>query len=394
VLPRRWCPACEWNVDREPPTILGLEWADRRLHRVAVRLTTRQFAALARGPLTGRRVTAARVVTLSAAVVLLAGVFLIAGLGVRLVLAPNLAAKGLGVLVLAVAFVLRPRLGRLSSLTRDAQRVERGAAPELFGLVERVAAEVGAPRPHILLVGPDLNAFTTTVGVRRRRVLHLGLPLWAALDAQERVALLGHELGHFVNGDVRRGLLTQAAETTLGHVANLLAPAPSGVGGIIEAVTRSVGWVLSRTAMLLQLVLIWISQRDSQRAEYLADELGARAAGTAAAIGLADKLLLTAAIDTVIRREARAGNGMPAWRAAAVAAGANQAPNVPLLRLLSRHTGVSLFASHPPTGLRAEMLEKRRQNPAAVRLGEAASARIDEELDAFSPQVRRTLAEA
>jgi heat shock protein HtpX len=253
---------------------------------------------------------------------------------------------------------------------------------------------VSAPLPHVVLIGQDLNASTTTVGLRRRRVLRLGLPLFATLDPQERVALIGHELGHFVNGDVRRGPLTHTARTTLGRVAGLFAPPEHGYRGIIEAIAGSIGSFLSRTALLLQTLLLWTSLRDSQRAEYLADELGARAGGTAAAIRLADHLLLVTPIDTVIRREARAGNGMPAWRAAAATARTNLAADVPVLRRLSRHTEASLFASHPPTGRRAEMLERRPAHPPATTLDEATSARIDEELKPFTDRVRRVLAEA
>ena len=146
--------------------------------------------------------------------------------------------------------------------------------------------------------------------------------------------------------------------------------------------------------MAMQLVLLWMSQRDSQRAEYLADEMGARAGGTAAAIRLTDHLLLATAIDTVMSREARAGNGMPAWRAAAMVARTNQAPNVPLLRRLTRHTESSLFASHPPTGLRAEMLEPHPEHAAAVTLDDEGAARIDAELAKFADRIRRALAEA
>lgn len=141
---------------------------------------------------------------------------------------------------------------------------------------------------------------------------------------------------------MRRGPLTRVAQTTLGYIAGLFAPSHSGVGGIVETISWLIGWVFSRTAMTLQLVLLWASQRDSQRA-------------------------------------------------AAVTALTNQTPNLPLLRRLSRHTEASLFASHPPTGLRAEMLERRPEHSAAVRLDEATSARIDAELDAFSEPTRRVL---
>jgi hypothetical protein len=128
---------------------------------------------------------------------------------------------------------------------------------------------------------------------------------------------------------------------------------------------------------------MWTSQRDSQRAEYLADELGARAGGTPAAVRPADHLLITTAVDTVIRREARAGNGPPARHAAARTARTNLTPDVPLLRQVSRHTTVSLFASHPPSGLRADMLERRPSHQAAVTLTQTV-------VNGIGPHRRRT----
>ncbi|MBL7258701.1 M48 family metallopeptidase [Paractinoplanes lichenicola] len=383
--PQRWCPACDWNLDTVTNAVFGWRWLDRRLHRVAFRLTAAQFEALGAGRSAGR---VARGVTLAAAAILLAGVLALAVLGTWLILVDFFSVLTvLGLVVLAVAVLLRPRFGRL-----DAPVVlDEAAAPALFGLIRRVAETVDAPVPHVVVLASDLNAYTTTVGVRRRRVLGLGLPLWATLGPQERVALLGHELGHFVNGDVRRGPLTQVAETTLGRVAHLLAADGDGDSGVIGMLTRGVGWILSRTAMALHLLLVWTSQRDSQRAEYLADELGARAGGTPAAVRLADHLLIEAALDTVVRREARAGNGPAAWRAAAVVARDNQAANIPALRKLSKHTEVSLFASHPPSGLRAEMLERRPPQNAAVTLTEPEAERIDGELAAYQERVRRDL---
>jgi heat shock protein HtpX len=376
--------------------VFGWRWLDRRLHRVAQRLTDAQFAALAEGPLTPGTMTMARVTTLAAAVVLLAGVLAVAVLGVWLLCYDFFSLSTvLGVVLIGVAFLLRPRLGRLSDVTGQGIRVDLDRAPRLSAVVTRVAAAVGAPVPQVLVVGYELNAFTTTVGVRRTRVLYIGLPLWATLEPQERVALLGHELGHFVNGDVRRGPLVHVAETTLERVAGLFDSEGTTGRGFVEYVaaliTRAFGRLVSATARALQLVLVWTSQRDSQRAEYLADEMAARAGGTDAAVALANYLVVTASIDTVVRREARAGNGMPAWRDAARVARTNLAGSVPVLRRLTRHTQVSLSASHPPAGLRAEMLERHPRTAAAVTLTEAEAAHIDDELAVHQKRVLREL---
>jgi heat shock protein HtpX len=395
-LQQPWCPSCDWNLDQATPVLFGVRWIDRRLHRVAGRLTDAQFAALAEAPLSPRAMTTARMITLAAAVVLLAGVLALAVLGVWLLVVDFFSvATVLGAVLIGVAVVLRPRLGRLADLTDEGTPVSPDQAPRLFGLIERVATAVGAPLPQVLLVGHDLNAFTTAVGVRRTRVLCVGLPLWATLDPQERVALLGHELSHFVNGDVRRGPLTHVAETTLSRVAHLFDVDGTPGGGLVEYVsaiiTRALGRLVSAVARTLQLLLVWTSQRDSQRAEYLADEMAARAGGTDAAVGLADHLVALTAIDTVVRREARAGNGMAAWHDAARTARANLAASLPVLRRLTRHTEVSLYASHPPAGLRAEMLERRPRQAAAVTLTETEAAHIDAELAGHQRRVLREL---
>jgi heat shock protein HtpX len=396
-LRQPWCPSCDWNLDQSTPVLFGWRWLDRRLHRVATRLTETQFAALADARLSPRTATAARTITTAAALLLLAGIVALAVLGVWLLVVDFFSLfTVLGAVLLGVAFLLRPRLGRLSDLTDQRVSVDPERAPHLFALVERVAAAIGAPMPQVLLLDHRLNAFTITVGVRRTRVLCLGLPLWATLEPQQRVALLGHELGHFVNGDVRRGPLVHVAETTLGRVARMFATDGMAGGGFIELVvsliTRVLGRLVSATAQTLQVLLVWISQRDSQRAEYLADELAARVGGTAAAVALADHLVILASIDTVVRREARAGNGMSAWREAAGVARANLTEKLPLLRRVTCRTEVSLYASHPPSGLRAQMLERRPSQTAVVTLTDLDAADIDRELAEHQRRVVRELA--
>jgi Zn-dependent protease with chaperone function len=396
-----WCPSCEWNLAHFEPARrrpeLGWRWVDRATHRVAWRLTAAQFADLADGPLRRRAWTTARVATMAVAVCLLLFVAAVAVLGVWLIgyHFPSFAILP-GVVLLTVAVALRPRLGRIRD---DVHFLDRDEAPELWALVDRVAAAADAPVPHWIGLDGSLNAYTTAVGLRRRRVLCLGVPLWSALDPQERVALVGHELGHFVNGDVRRLPLQQVALRTLGELADLIRPrAESEVGGIIGMLASVlqwlVQWLLFQLIAGLHLLIVWIGLRDTQRAEYLADEIAARAAGSAAAVRLTDVLLIHDALDTVIRREARAQRSGAAWREAADAARAALAADLPALRQLSRRDEVSLFASHPPTGLRARMLERRPQQAAAVTLTPQQAERIDNEIAGPVERVRRDLATA
>ncbi|HEX2357105.1 MAG TPA: M48 family metallopeptidase [Micromonosporaceae bacterium] len=362
---------------------------------MAYRLTRRQFGELARRDLGRPGVTAARVTVFAMSVLLLVAVLGLAAAGVWLITYdfPAFTILPGAVLVLS-AIVIRPRFGRLSPLLETVSRAE---APTLHALLDRVAFASGAPPPHVVAVDKGFNAYAWAVGLRRRRVLCIGLGLWATLPPQQRVALLGHELGHFANGDVRRGLLTQPAYTTLAAVAGLLSPTPQAptafdLGGLATTAAQLFQWVLSRVLLTAHVALLAVGLRDTQRAEYLADDMAATAAGSDAVAGLLDCLLMVEQIKVVVSTSARNGAVGPAWVGPAQRARDNLADRLPLLRQLSVRDDVSLFASHPPAGLRARMVEARGSRPPAVSLTEGESAAIDAEMTRQYERARRDLA--
>jgi heat shock protein HtpX len=356
---------------------------------VAYRLTLRQFAELSHRTLQRPRMNAARVVTVTASVVLLAGVALLAASGVWLVQYefPFITIP-FGLAALGLAFALRPRFGRLDPM---ADVLSRDQAAALFQLVDEVAAAIGAPAPEVIAVDEKFNAYATSVGVRRRRVLCIGLPLWGVLQPQERVALLGHELGHFVNGDVRRQLLTQPAFTMLGSAADLIRPVDTGMNGIGEMLAAAVQAFAARMLFGMHLLLVWTGLRDAQRAEYLADELAATAAGSGAVADLMDASLIRDVIEMVVRREARAGRGLAGWHTAIAETRAASAGRRPLLRQLSIRDQTSLFSSHPPAGLRIQMVNARLFREPKVALTPLRSERIDTELAKHIQRAERNL---
>ncbi|MEU1587627.1 M48 family metallopeptidase [Micromonospora sp. NPDC005710] len=374
----------------------GWTWVDRWTYRMAFRTTTRQFTELAGRPLGARGSSRARTLTALASLVLVAAVFALAVVGVWLTVAfpfPNLAILP-GVAMVGLAIALRPRFGRLDP---ELEVLSRDRAPELFALIGEVATAIGAPTPDVVGVDSEINAYAGAVGLRRRKVLCLGLPLWGSLTANERVALLGHELGHFVNGDPRRGLLTQPAFTMLGSAADLFRPVQTVVGGglvemVGDALGRAFQWVISRVLFAAHLLLVSVALRDSQRAEYLADELSARVAGSAGATELLDALVTAESMKLAVRRETRAGHGPDRWRSALAEARATNSDRLPLLRQLSVRDEASLFAAHPPTGLRRRMLTDRQWQSPSVVLTEARMERIDAELAREYERFRRTVA--
>ncbi|GIH17479.1 M48 family metallopeptidase [Rugosimonospora africana] len=393
-----WCPGCEWGLDRYEPhrrkAEAGWPWLDRMLFRAAYRLTVAQYAALAGRSIDRRAASGARLCLLAAALLLFAVVVGLLGLGAYLIanrfpgwrIVP-------GVLLILLALALWPKLGRPDDRYG---RIERGQAPTLFGLIDRVASAIGAPEPHVVCVDPWFNASARAAGLRRRRSLTIGVAMWAILPPQQRVALLAHELGHFVNGDARRGPLTHIPLTTLGALADLLRlPAVRGAGAagrVAAAVGRATLGTLRRIVLCGHFVLVRVCLRDAQRAEYLSDELAARAAGSDAAAGLADTLVLRETLYPLVRRQARRGEPVTGWLGSANETRSGTAARLPGMRQLSIRDEVSMSATHPPTGLRARMIESRPPQAATVTLSAADCARIDDELAAAYGSARRHLA--
>src|SRR5207249_11991578 len=164
-------------------------------------------------------------------------------------------------------------------------------------LLDDVAGAVGAEPVSSVILSADFNASFTQVGLRRQGILILGLSLWEVLEPSERIALLGHEFGHAVNGDPRRGLVIGAALRSLATWYNLLRPhrlgTPSYSGNSItltsewiarNVILRPVGWLVRAVYTGLERILF----QDSQRAEYLADQLAVQVAGAAALRGVLD----------------------------------------------------------------------------------------------------------
>jgi heat shock protein HtpX len=102
------------------------------------------------------------------------------------------------------------------------ERVDATHAPALTHAVERLCERAGIPTSHVFVV-PDttVNAFTTGSGRDCSLIaVHAGLLREATPD--ELDAVVGHEIGHVVHGDVKQK--TKIARACLGaHIAGRVA---------------------------------------------------------------------------------------------------------------------------------------------------------------------------
>ncbi|MFJ5232291.1 M48 family metalloprotease [Kitasatospora sp. NPDC088391] len=409
-----WCPACEWNLVPEQPAVqYRTARARRRAERDERREEGRRRAVRARAEKVFRLVAAegpdrrsappvvafalAGLVHLVSLTVLLLGVSLTAGL-----IGGSWFQRALGVLALAVAVLVRPRLGRPA---RD-EVLSREAAPALYGLVDRVSEALGAPRVDSIAVNGRFNASFGVVGLRRRRELQIGLPLWEMLTRQQWVALLAHEIGHCVNGDSRRGLWTGSAVASLREWERLTRPSPDNDSGrmlIVMAafVANVLLRVVNRGVRALAGLMFRLHLRSGQAAEYRADGLAARLASVPDARGLLVALLNGRTVEAVlVRRRAlprRRSGGRPddsgLWEALAEAVRTVPASETARRVRASERELSSVDESHPPTYLRLRMLDTAPppvdRPPLVLDAGQAAA--IGAELAASRERVAREL---
>ncbi|GAA4572162.1 hypothetical protein GCM10023193_62880 [Planotetraspora kaengkrachanensis] len=329
-------------------------------------------------------------------------VALVAG-SVWLLITGTIMTRIVGVIGLAVAYLVRPRLGRFES---DEWALTRTEAPHLYALADRVAAELGVRPVDLIRVTPEFNASFGRAGLRRRSVLTIGLALWELLTPQARIALLGHEFGHAVNGDARRGLWLRSASGALTQWYVLTRPSSASRGSFlsnpIADVVFTVLLIVPHLIAALALSLLHrFTLRDGQRAEYQADELSARVASPAAARSALDTTMLGQSVETSLQRQAAArrnrragsteGDDLALWQELReYIASIPETERVRRFRLSALHM-TSVDTTHPPTHLRAQLVATREARPAAVTVTEQEMAVVEGELTKVRARAARAI---
>ncbi|MGC0418703.1 M48 family metallopeptidase [Embleya sp. AB8] len=384
-----WCARCDWNVDpggAPEPAPGRIDALRRRLvHRYGEQLLIEVGSgATGRPPRSSYRALAYGLALLvhGVTVALLVGGVLLLVLGWGTFLGPVL-----GVLLLAMACVLRPRL---LSRPRGVPTLERADAPTLFAVIDEIAAAVGTSGVHVVVFDAEFNASVTRYGLRQRRMLRLGLGVWQVATPQQRVALLGHELGHYAHGDDRHGIIVGNALHSLRVWYYLLAPTPRpGLGArLVDLLAFGPRWAVYGVLVLLDHVTIGAAQH----AEYLADRSAARVGSSVAAVELMDRLLIGSSVAGELRRQVVAANtrvgraaprdrvGAELWTNLATHAEAIPEREYERLRRVSVLRGHGVDSRHPPTHLRRRVLGDDEQYPGSVRLDAERNAAVEAEL--------------
>ncbi|MFF0823513.1 M48 family metallopeptidase [Micromonospora haikouensis] len=392
-----WCPACRWNLEVYDVALAPWRgtraigrWGFRRGLKLD-RSTHEQLLADPQGREAGASTGEVWLLAVSVVLALL-GVAALGHLG-WLVVASDLS-PGIR-LVLAIPAVLvlllvKPSFGRVP---RHGLITER-AAPELHRLVREVADAAGTPVPDVICADLSINAGVAQLGWRQRSVLVIGIPLWVMLPRAARVSVLAHELGHLANGDPLRVRWTLPARTfgaravaatggrnpwrrALG-TADSLAERQGGLVVLLGMAVHATIALVNVVGATVQLLVDSVAMPDSRRAEYRADLVARRVAGTAPFLRSSETVLLA---DRIWRDLWHLAPRIDGEQLEELAAETRQrlAVQLPLARQVSRRA-TDLWSTHPSEDQRMRLIEALPDVDGTLRVDDTRWAAIDTEL--------------
>lgn len=387
-----WCEHCGWNLQPQQPArprnvfeVLYASLGQRRgrnLYRDMAHASTLKPA-----------LSLARLLAFGFATVVHGVTLLLVVLGVALLSKgwPNPFAIIGGLFCLAAAVTVRPRIAKTPTTI-----VPRDRCPTLYKLADSVAQALGAPGVDGIVIDARFNASFSQVGWRRRKIVTLGLPLFAVLDSRERVALLAHELAHGVNGDLNRSFFVGTAINSLASWHYLLRPERiwdrrmnSFAFGAAIGNLMSLG--LSRVAWLCAYALSHLLWSDMQRAEYQADHLAAQVSGTAAALSTLDKLHLSPMFSQAVRTASLGGQSLSMFDELERLVVNLPERELERIRRVERLEASRLDATHPPTAYRIAFLQARDVSSAQVTVSRLDDEALKHELAPFRATVQEKL---
>lgn len=329
----------------------------------------------------------------------------VAALGVALLWpGTSLFQKIMGVGCLLLAYTLRPALGEAET---DGTRLDLKRSPETAALIREVASTLGSAHPTRVEMTSDARADLRLTGLHGS-VLSLGVPLWLALTGPERLALLGHQLGHLAHGDLLVRRYVDGAVQTLRRWEGFLAPYRPGfavdpqdqmltigsggdavgqnaMNGLISDIVSILLWPIRVVVTGYRRAVEMLGAPSRERYALHADAAAVRVAGTDATVALLEVVLALPAVETSANRAVATRCDVAAAITARMAAfDAGQR------RALRNGAASEAIEGHPPTLERLRVVESADRVESAMFVGRERWALIDGELSGpVAKQVKR-----
>jgi len=174
--------------------------------------------------------------------------------------------------------------------------------------VHHFAKKLDLPLPTVA-VTDVVNAFAVGSSMNKAMVV-LGVPLARHLSPEELDAVIGHELGHIVSGDMRQMQFAEGYQRMFGEVFHFTGRLVGQMGASMASSRSSaaLGQMMGNTVAFLGRALLNLGGEVmvkglSRSREYYADAIGASLTSPAAMAGALDKLSTLSADETPAESE-------------------------------------------------------------------------------------------
>lgn len=159
--------------------------------------------------------------------------------------------------------------GDMMMRAAGAVEIKRKDSPEIYSLVENIAATAGTPTPRVFIMNTQtLNAFATGRDPEHSAIA-LTIGIINKLNRPELEAVIAHEMGHIVNRDIRLTMLVSTGIgvlTLLGQI--LIRVRARGKNGQAALVMNIAGLVfLFYGAFLAPIIMLALSRRREFQAD-------------------------------------------------------------------------------------------------------------------------------
>lgn len=229
-----------------------------------------------------------------------------------------------------------------------AQQVDERTAPELYGIVAKLAKKANLPMPKVYIIdSPIPNAFATGRDPEHAAVA-VNSSLVDLLSREEIEGVLAHELSHVKNRDI----LVSTIAATMASAISTIAQWGMFLGGGRDEDGESRNPIASILVMLLApLAAMLIQMAVSRSREYMADKSGGEICGNPDALA-----------DALLKLEAYSRRGIMPDATEATA-------HMFIINPFTAANVQKMFSTHPSTEERVMLLRQQAQEMRSKKRG-------------------------
>lgn len=386
-----WCDKCEWNIQPEE-LYRPANFFESLYIQLGIKHSKNLFSELIEKDSTVSEVSLIKIITLILAGIVHIITLAVLGTGIVYLI------KGLnsflhfvfGLFILGIAWVLKPKINKMEyGLPKDKY-------PVLYEVVNRISQVIGAKNIDEIIINHKFNAGFKRGGLRGKRILYLGLPLFSILNDQEKVALIAHEAAHnYYNDNIRSVFIHTAVNSLIQWYDLIRPPFIFNLNVVLISIAllpyHLIQFIISKTIWLIAYILCHLLWRNSQKAEYNADYLAATVSGKESMISMLEKLYYGNIYDLTIQRVALDQVNYDFFDEFK-----NKVDNIPekeleRIKRLEEIEDLRLDATHPPTFLRKEFLKQKSMGRPKYELQQQECKKINDELKDLQNKIQERL---